>query len=111
MGGGVGRAGGPGAFSVGGGMDYREYQKYLADGGWMAVSTHNAVLTHLTAQVNALAERVEVQGAELARLRRDELVGSGFVARSLAVVGYWLAGVGLVSVAVGVVAWVSGFLG
>jgi len=85
-------------------MDYRVYQQYLADGGWQAVSTHNEQIAHLTEQVNALR-------AEVDKLRADELIGTGFVGRSLAVVGYWLAGVGLVSVAVGVVAWVSGFLG
>lgn len=62
-------------------MDYRTYQQYLADGGWQAVSTHNEQIAHLTEQVNALR-------AEVDKLRADELIGTGFVGRSLAVVGF-----------------------
>lgn len=39
-------------------MTYGEYQKYLADGGWQAVSMHNEQIAALTAQVNGLRERV-----------------------------------------------------
>ena len=41
-------------------MDFREYQQYLADGGWQAMSTHNAQIAKLTQEVNALSERVTV---------------------------------------------------
>ena len=39
-------------------MTYGEYQQYLADGGWQAMSTHDAQIAKLTEEVNALAERV-----------------------------------------------------
>jgi len=39
-------------------VTYGEYQQYLSDGGWQAMSTHNAQIAKLTQEINALAERV-----------------------------------------------------
>lgn len=39
-------------------MTYWEYQQYLADGGWQAMSTRNAQIAKLTEEVSALTDRV-----------------------------------------------------
>ncbi len=84
-------------------MDFREYQQFLADGGWVAMSSQKQSIADLRAEVAKLR-------AEVAGMRADELIGVGFLGRSVAVLGYWVAGVAVIGSLLGVAAWVTSFM-
>ena len=67
----------------------------------------------MSSQKQSLASlRAEVESlrAEVAAMRADELIGVGFLGRSLAVLGYWVAGLMMVATVVGVASWLVGVL-
>lgn len=84
-------------------MDFREYQQFLADGGWVAMSSQKQSVASLRAEVESLRK-------EVASMRADEVFGSDFLGRSIAVLGYWVAGVAVVGGLVGIAAWVTSFM-